>query len=338
MAMWPLQPWAWKNDCDLPMPPDTKTRIEHELFLRSFSAVAPTARVMSQLSSLMQDEYFEKGATIFTRGAPAIRIYFIVAGCIEMVREGVEPWILEDESMIGVLDASRGRPYSRTAVAARPTHAVSLLFSDYLEVMEDNFDYTLKTMRMTTIQNNEIAMKLGNEAFEHLCEVTTPPLRIDHAAGDLDIPTRLVALHGTPMFAEAPVQALVTIAQQARAEHFARGAHVLSVGEPTTQLQLLVHGTARLQRRDAGIDALVAPTRILGGPAAFGYDESYFDVDAQSDITTLVIEREDLLDVMEDHFGLLRSFFALIATQRERLMQFSYAAGSVPPQARGMRS
>ena len=162
------------------MPPDARTRIEHELFLRSFSAIQPTARVTAQLTPLMQDEYYEKGTTLFTRGSPAIRIYFIVSGHVEMVREGVEPWVLENESMIGILDASRGRPYSRTAIAKRPTHAISLLFSDYLEVMEDNFDHTLKTMKMASMRSNEIAMTLGNEAFEHLCEPTSPALRIDH--------------------------------------------------------------------------------------------------------------------------------------------------------------
>lgn len=317
------------------MSSDTRARVEHELFLRSMSVVQPTAQVTSQLSSLMQDEYYERGATILTRGEPATRIYFVVAGRVEMLRDGAPPWVLEDESMVGILDASRGRPYSRTAIAGRPTHALSLPFADYLEVMEDNFDFSLRMMKAATIRNNEIAVGLGNSAFEHLSQ-DTDAHHEDHE--ELDMTSRLLALHHTTMFARAPVQALVTIAQRAEQQKYSRGSQICRIGKPSDKLLLLVRGRARMQRADMQIDVHVAPTRALGGGAAFGHDEWYFDISAETDVTTLALDKEDLLDTMEDHFGLLRSFFGLVASERERLMQLSHGAASIPPGAESLRS
>ena len=136
------------------MQPEAKSRVEHELFIRSFMSINPTSRVMSQLTLLMRDEYFEPGQVMYERGHPAQHIYFVVSGRVELASEEGDAWVLENESVVGLLDASRERDYSRTATAKAFTHAIVLNFADYLDVLEQNFDYARNCSTEPRISTN----------------------------------------------------------------------------------------------------------------------------------------------------------------------------------------
>ena len=122
------------------------------------------------------------------------------------------------------------------------------------------------------------------------------------------------------MLEQAPVQALASLAQLATQQDFQTGERLFGIDEPIKELHVLVAGRVRLRRTKSNVDALIAPTRVLGGLVAFGCARRFYEAVAQSPGVLLAIQKEDLFDVMEDHFGLIRSLFARIGNEHERLM------------------
>ena len=291
---------------------------------------------MSQLAVLMWDEYFEPGQVIYERGQPANRIFFVVSGRVELADAEGDTWNLDNESLIGVLDASRHRNYARTARATVFTHTIVLNFADYLDVLEQNFDYARQLLQFGAADLAERGLTVGGkQLFAGLDQPTgADPQGLERRK--LHTIDRLLVLRSTRMLAQAPVQAVASLAQLATQQSFRRGEHLFHVDEPIKELHVLVSGRVRLSRPQAHVDGLIAPTRVLGGLIAFGCNRRFYEATAESDGVLLVLRKEDLFDVMEDHFGLVRSLFARIAENHEQLMQLRHTHR--PPELLGQQS
>lgn len=323
---------------------EVRHRVEQELFIRSFLSVNPTTRVTAQLINAMRDHTLPAGEVIYLQGEPATHIYFIVSGAVELSRaedSGADAaWVLGDESVVGIIDALQERSYSRTARALRETQLIALEFSDYLDVLEDNFEYARQLLTASAMGSNELLLELGGN---HVFATTNAPIGIKpsgpYCSKELNTMERLFALKSTPVFERAPVQALASLAHLATCKAFAGGESIFSIEEPTSEIYILVSGTAVLSLPNRRMRAEVAPTRVIGGLASLGYERHQYGAETLSECLMLVLAREDLFDVMEDHLGLLRSLLCQVSVERERIMDLRHASGQSPsaPPALGLR-
>jgi hypothetical protein len=81
--------------------------------------------------------------------------------------------------------------------------------------------------------------------------------------------------------------------------------------------------SGRVQARldDPGIAWGFAAGELVGGFAAFARGERLFHAAAESASVVVEIGFEELDDVMEDHFDLLRSLQGFLALERERIQR-----------------
>ncbi len=306
---------------------DARARVEQELFLRSFMPINLPARMMAQVTSVMRDVRFQPGAVLYRMGEPAAELFFIVDGLVELQDEEGKSAEFDKNSMVGILDAATDGVYSRTAVALRRTHCLALRFSDYIDVLEDNFEQALQMISTTSKQNNDLALQLGGEhVFTCLDRVAPQPLTHLQPGQTLGAMSRLLALRATPMFSRAPIQSLARLAQLAKPRQVPAHESVFEAGQPSRELQVLVDGRVRMHRKDVGVDAVLHPTRVLGGLTAFAHDVRFYNANTEENSLVLVIAKEDLYDVMEDHFGLVRSLLSEMASQRAALVRVGLAA------------
>jgi CRP-like cAMP-binding protein len=306
---------------------DAKARVEHELFIRTFSSINPPPHVVQRLAGLMRDVVFEPGEVIYEEKEPASDLYFIVSGEVELRLGDERPWELGEQSMIGIIDAALDRAYSRTAVAREVTHALALRYVDYMDAMEEDINYALELISSGAARSDEMAAGLGGKhlfAEMHGPSGADPPLQ--EASDKVSPMARLSALRSTPLFARAPVQALASVAQLARVKHYEEGARIFSIGDAPDVVHVLVRGSVRLSRMTPGETGLILPVCVLGGLEAMSGVSRTYQAVAESPVTALVVQKEDLFDVIEDHPGLLRSLFSELALQRERLMRATFAA------------
>src|SRR5690606_35070135 len=190
---------------------------------------------------LMRDLDYEPGEVLFHGGTIASHLYFVVDGRVELRSEGEEPWVFGEVSVLGIVDAMRERPYGRTAVAVRPTHVIAQAFTDYMDVLEDNFDLALQTLRLAVTQNEQLEEGLK----EHLRKAGNAGSRAYGSAlgsGDESTLARLLSLRATPTFAGSPVQALARLAHLAGVNRVAAGTRLFAAGERIDVIYVLTHG------------------------------------------------------------------------------------------------
>ena len=283
-------------------------------------AFSPPGRVTAQMTAAMQDEVFTPGQVIYHEGEPAARLYFIVDGSVELTRPGAETWRLDENSMIGILDAALDRPYSRTAVARVPTSTIVLHFADYLDILEDNFDYARRMLQFGSRRHDDLALELAPDGvfLERAPEAVKVSAGSCHQLNTLE---RLLALRSTRFFMRAPVQAIASLAKLVEQRHFEPEETLFQLGDAADELHILIRGTARVERDIPTVVADFHPIRVVAGLAAFGHDHHQYRAVAKSRVDTLVLRKDDLFDVAEDQFELARSLFAHIAVERERTMQ-----------------
>ncbi len=294
--------------------------VQRELFIRTFFAMAAPERVTNQLVASMRDVEFPAGAIIFHAGDPPDQLFFVSSGTVRLEAEGEKPWTFETTSVIGILDAALQRNHARTAVAGTEVHAIVIDFEDYAEIMEDNFDFTRIEMIQAARAIHQLSLKLPSSRVFPSAELENPAgIEIVRAGRPLNQIERLVVLHNARYFTNAPIQALVTLAKVAKEETWKSDDVLFQPGDPTHEIRIVSSGEIRITRDYPSIEAVFAAGGLICATAAIGCEVYEYTATALTEATTLVILKEDLFDVMEDHFGLGMTLFGFVARENERI-------------------
>lgn len=293
-------------------------RVEHELFLRSFFDLRPPERMVQQLVAGLRDVFFPAGGELYRQGDAAEDLFFLIRGEVSLEADGEEPWVFGPQSMLGVLDASVGRVHSRTAKVRRDVAALTMAFRDYVDVMEDHFDFTKSSLELNCRVMHERSLGLApDQVFEAAREA--PPLVAPDAAPEaLDLMERVMVLRRCQVFARTSVQALVNLAKHAFAERWQPGDVLFSAGDAAPHLRLVAAGRVDVARSDPQVAATFGPGELLLRQAALGVEVHAYTATAASEAITLRLSKEDLFDVAEDHFSLIGSLFAYLGRENER--------------------
>jgi CRP-like cAMP-binding protein len=306
-------------------------QIERELFIRSFFPVKAPERVTNQLVATMRDVDFPKGTVIFNAGDPPDQLFFISSGTVRLEADGEKPWIFESASVIGILDAGLRRPHKRSAVAGTDVHAIVIDFDDYIEIMEDNFDFSQAVMLNAARAIHRLSLNLsGQHVFPTPEEENPAGVEIEREGRALNQIERLLVLHNARYFTGAPIQALVMLAKLAKEETWREGDVLFQPGDPSPEIRFAASGRIVVSREYPRIEAPFAAGGLLCGSAAIGNDIHEYSAVATTDATTIAILKEDLFDVMEDHFGLGLTMFGFVARENERIRSRLVAEGKSP--------
>lgn len=298
---------------------DAAARVGLEIFVRTFLGMRPPDRVMRQLAGMMRELEAPTGTVLYERGDPATEIFMIQEGRVALVGEDDSRWTFEDQSMIGIVDASLDRPYSRTAIVEEPVFGARMMFADYGEVIEDNFDFTIGAIQRGTFVSWETALKLGpHDAF--------PPPSSDEVLqrrGDddrrLEMVERLMVLHRSVLFADAPIQPLVSLANHAEEHRFEAGETIYEVGDPSDSILFVANGLVEIEQVDPKIVARFGPGDVVAGIFPVAHDCYPFSARAIEPTRLLRITQEDLFDVAEDHFGIARAVLSYNSRDNARV-------------------
>jgi CRP-like cAMP-binding protein len=299
-------------------------RVEHELFIRSFFDLRPPDRMVQQLSAGLRDVMFATGSEIYHQGDAAENLYFLIRGEVSLEAPGEEPWTFGPQSMLGVLDASAGRPHSRTAHVVREVSALTMTFRDYVDVMEDHFDYTKNSLELGCRTMHERSLLLAPDVFDLPARPAEPLVPLAVASGRaggrdmLPLMDRVLVLRRCQVFGRTSVQALVTLAKHVEVERWMPGDVMFTPGDPAPHLRLVAAGAVRVTREEPAVSARFGPGELLLRQAVLGADVHAYRAEAETEAMTLRLLKEDLFDIAEDHFSLIGSLFAYLGRENER--------------------
>jgi CRP-like cAMP-binding protein len=308
---------------------DRSQILQRELFFRLLTMAKPPVAVARALAQSITDVYFEAGETIYARGTEADAIYFIVDGEVTLETPDDEPWHFTRGGVVGVLDVNLERPRARTAIAATHVHTMKLLAEDWLEILEDNFEYAVRARRAVATDLHKVVVGLApGGGFEELPEHDG----VD-AVPDMNPVARLVVLRSVGAFRGASVQALASVAAVTDVVDLQAGEVLFERGQAEPSIYVVASGIVDIERgEEPVVRAAFGPSDLVGGSSSFAGALSQYTARARTTATVLTIRFTDLDDVAEDHFDLTRSISKRLATERERLMLVrSRARASAPP-------
>lgn len=303
-----------------------QAKIGREIFLRSFFATRPPPQLARTLVALMTDHDYQPGDTIFDAGQAPTIVYFVVDGEVHLESPHEAPWVFDEQSVIGIMDAALDRPRSRKAVAKAPTHALSLRYADYIEVLEDNFDFTKATFESICRTIHEDSQGLAPDGvFPRPTDKALIAAEILEQR-ELNLVERLLILYKSVFLAKAPVQSLVSLAAQAEEIRLPANETLAEVGAPSASLYFVVDGMIRAEREDPRIVGRFGPSDLVGRHAALGFMEAQYKIITERPSVVLRIQKEDMYDVMEDHSAMIRVAFASVARENERVRTYKPTA------------
>jgi CRP-like cAMP-binding protein len=299
--------------------------IEHQIVVRSLFGQAYGGARADRLAAATKEHFFPAGKTIYEAGDTPKYVHFIVQGRVELTAEGLDPWSFEDRGVVGILDAELARPHARTARAVTDVRVISIRAEDWEEVVEDTFDYTKQRITLNARdlvrRGLLLAPHAGFEGMpEHHRADDVPPVE---ASGEYPF-ERLLVLHLTDLFERASIQALIRIADAARERELDSGEVLIEQGAPAPASFIVANGLLEMKRDEPRISAGFGVNRLLGGYAGIGQATWPATFVARQPSRVIEFGQEDLFDVMEDHFSVVRSVMRFLALERDRLQTFKW--------------
>jgi len=126
----------------------------------------------------------------------------------------------------------------------------------------------------------------------------------DRAVGSLE---RMLHLRKAPVIGTLPANDLAVVAEAARPRAFRSGDVLLREDERVTAATFIVEGRVRLSRNGQPIGVLEAGSG-LGGIGVLARTTAAWTAVAETDALVLELDADSFLDLLEDHFEILRHF------------------------------
>src|SRR6185436_15573778 len=199
-------------------------------------------------------------------------------------------------------DALVGRPHARTAVAVTDVHALALRQEDWFDVVEENFDMARENMARVSLNLLGLHLDLAPDGG-----FRPPPPGASASVLGLNLVEKMLLVRSQPVFSSATVQALARVAEGVVERELAPGEELFREGHPALEIAVLASGLVAGRRADVKLAPRFGPGDIVGGCAAVGAPQHFLTVTAEGPAVLLTIGREDLFDIMEDHFDLAKS-------------------------------
>jgi CRP-like cAMP-binding protein len=300
-------------------------RIAREVVLSTFAGESKgLSWEFQRISAAMQDLHLEEGEVVYVEGAPTVYMYFIVDGEVTLSSPGKPTLVFPAHSVVGALDAFYDRPLSFSAVVTRKAHLLRIRIEDWLDVLEDSPD-------LSRIFINNMA------AAVHQLRLRPPPLggfddpppssAGSDPPGTLHLVDRILLLRGAPTFATATVQTLTSLAELATVVHAEEDEVLAPRGEPKRAMLLVASGEVAATREAPALVGRFGPGSLVGGALAV-MDLTEYEFRARARTRVLAIARDDYVDLMEEHFGLVRSTARALVEERIGLTLRS--SGTIP--------
>ena len=293
-------------------------RIQRELFLAAFGANVGTTEswVTDRLSSLLEEQPSRAGDTLFRAGDPPEFYYFLRQGQVQLVRDGSAPWTYEGRSVFGMSDALLERPRVRTALALTNIEAMKVQSEAWIELLEDSFSLARAAVLGSVRTVAELEQRLW--AARRFSPRSTPlPLP---SGAQFDVIERLAVLTEAPLLRGAGVQTLSDLAAASDVAAFEPGETLIARGTAGGRVLLLLEGEVEAAREAPDVHWVGGPGDIVCGTAAFGDPVFAWEARARTRGRALTFRVADWLDLMEEHFDMVRATLGALSLDREDLL------------------
>mgnify|MGYP006277725407 CR=1 FL=1 len=293
-------------------------RVERLVALRSFPGWSglPTAE-LATLAEAATPRSFDAGARLLEEGEPVTRTFMVVRGELALWRGGVELGRFGPHTGVGALAAFARDPRGYTVTAHQPSLVLELHADDLTEILEDRFIILLRMLQEMARENIRIRRTLGPSAGfpSHASAGEACP------AHRLDLMERIFLLRKNLAFVEGFIDSVAALARDARELRLANGEVLWRIGDRADAMVAIICGTIR-GRTPEGFEFVLGAGDLVGGLDATAREPRWFQATVEEGLVGLAVDRDALVDVLEDHpdlgMDLLRGFSVGLLSLLER--------------------
>lgn len=293
-------------------------RIEQIHALRlMFGASGVSMSALAALAAQLDAVRIPKSLRLEHAGGPGSVIYFVMDGELEVLRDGKPFGRFGPRSVVGGLAAFARDPSGYVCTATQDTKALRLPFEDMIEVFEDH--YELLQAAMEGLAENTIQLRrliqpsAGYDAEPH----PDPPEPLLEPLGLIE---RMLVLRGS-LAMHTHIDELAELARAAQEVHFKAGATLWEEHERATHMLVIVHGGVRAVT-SGKLAFRFGPADLVGALDTIAGVERWFSARAERPLIALAIDRDALLDLVEDQaevgFDVLRMLARILTNVREK--------------------
>jgi CRP-like cAMP-binding protein len=295
---------------------DPTPQLVREVFIASFMAGLPPddiAWATRRLSGVMEDVHLRAGDVLYRVGDVASEHFLIVSGELKVEAPGKPVHMFGERSLLGAFDTMIGRQRARTVTATRNTHLLRVPAGDWEDMIEDNFEIAQRAIHGLAEGVHALRLELHDFADPPSACAALPP------ESKLDLVERMFILRSVPLFGDADVQSLISLASLAHEVVFPAGHSVFPRGVSDDALVVVVNGSVTATHPRRAAPATFGDGAVVLGSTALSADDLGYEARATKATRAFRIAHEDYFDVMEEHFSLWRSAMKTLAVDRERL-------------------
>lgn len=311
------------------MPPEAPaTGVHAELALRAGLGVEGSAAELDRLLAVARVVALEPGQLLCTAGAPLDCVWQLEDGELE-IQIGNDTLRVASNGAVGLIDLLQRQAHSHSVRAISPARLLEIPADEYLELLEDSFDLTQRLIARWATELVEMVVASG--AADTVFAGDGSSLETGHRFSmNLEIPTveRIILLGHVAAFRSATTQALANLAVAARERRFAASESITQPDTTRSTISVLVRGAVELELEGERVHR--ACTELLSHVHELT-PRTQLGVLAASQVLVLEIDREDLVDCMEEHFDLAASLLGYLASIRGVLNARGAAAGTAEP-------
>jgi CRP-like cAMP-binding protein len=303
------------------------------LYLRGIPALAPVAPSdLVALAASLRERHFAAGETILREEDPPAGMHLVTTGKLSISRKKRLIGEVEAPASVGLHPLIARSAEGMGAVAATDASTLEVDSESLAELIEDH-PQILTALLESVAKYNLAARKKSPSNIMFMGDgspLATVPVR------PLDIVEVIFFLRRMPAFVNASVNALSTMAQQAREVRLPAGHTIWRMGDPVSTNLLMVSGVV-LASAPSG-EFRGGPGAPIGGLDTLARsDTRWYDLTTETPIVALAVGGEELFDIFEDHHELGMDFLALMSGDLLRGWDKRIEAGEdVPEMARDL--
>jgi len=292
--------------------------VQRSLILKSlpgFSALSGAE--LATLAAFVTERVFRKGETMLEPGQPAMSIFLVIDGEVEMFLDGLSIGTYTSRTSVGAVPALARDPRGAHAIARSDVFALELDAEEMDELFEDNHNLIVGVLGALARTLRELQEKQGGVAMPGKVYPDYPAPR------GLTLVDKMFVLRATDNFKEVSIEALSEIAESAHEVYYEQGKSIWRRGAPASHSLMIVSGCV-IARPPGGEPQPFTSRWIVGGLDDLGNLPRWYDLHAETDTVALKLSSTHLFDLFEDYpemgLKMLRGFAQGALSLQERAL------------------
>jgi CRP-like cAMP-binding protein len=292
-------------------------RLSRELFLAAAAPPSIPPWAIERMASVLEDLPVEEGQAFFSAGDPPEFIYFMQNGRVRMAGEGRPPLTFEGRWVLGSFDVLLDRPHQRTATALATFRIQRLAADAWLELIEDSFEVARSMLENASRMLAELEEKVGPELVR---DAVVPPPFLPLPDGPLNPVERLALFAEIPALRGAGIQTLADLAVLANEVTFEPNDLVWPRGEAPDRAYVVFDGEIEASKESPSVVRRFGPGTLVLGTSSLSAISPVWEGRAHTRSRALSFRLDECIDLMEEHFDMVRSVLSRLAMEREELL------------------